>query len=184
MILLGLSGREAEAKAALDGLAPKLPPAKALVCEAWLLARGGRWPRRPSGCGSKLDDPDVAQAWADAMLRQGKSEGIFEALEPHALDAARWIRLAETARANSPARRGGRPLPQGPPDRPENAALLNNFAYVSLQLNAYDAEEVRAAARKAFALAPKNVSMIHTYATALLRTGKERECIALLQKER
>ncbi|HVE13441.1 MAG TPA: tetratricopeptide repeat protein, partial [Elusimicrobiota bacterium] len=101
MILLGLSGREAEAKAALDGLAPKLRPAKALVCEAWLLARGGKTAEAAERLRSKLDDPDVAQAWADAMLRQGKSDGIFEALEPHGLDAARWIRLAETARANS-----------------------------------------------------------------------------------
>ncbi|HVE13169.1 MAG TPA: tetratricopeptide repeat protein, partial [Elusimicrobiota bacterium] len=184
MILLGLSGKDAEAKAALDRLAPRLRPEKALVCEAWLLARGGKPAEAAGRLRSKLDDPDVAQAWADLMLRQGKSEGIFEALEPHGLDAARWIRLAETARANGLPAVAVALYRKALRTDGENAALLNNFAYVSLQLDAYNSDEVVAAAAKAFALAPKNVSMIHTYASALLKTKRERECIALLQKER
>jgi len=184
MILLGLSGKESEAKAALDALTPKLRPAKALICEAWLLARGGKPAEAAERLRSKLDDPDVAQAWAEVMLQQGKSEGLLEALQPHALDAARWIRLAETARANSLPAVAISLYRKALKTDAENAALLNNFAYVSLQQSSYDAEEVVGTAAKAFALAPKNPSMMHTYATALLKTGRERECISLLLKER
>ena len=188
MILLGLSGKEAEAKAALDRLSPRLPPGKRLVSEAWLLARGGKPAEAAEKLRSKLDDPEVAQAWADVTLRQGRAEGVLAALEPHALDAARWIRLAETARSNGLPAVAVAFYRKAIRTDPENAALLNNFAYVSLQLDAYNAEEVLAAAQKAFALAPaqapQRASVIHTYATALLKTGRSKECLALLEKER
>jgi cellulose synthase operon protein C len=184
MIFLGLSGKEAEAKAALDALAPRFRPAKALICEAWLLSRGGKLAEASDRLRTKLDDPDVAQAWADLMLRQGKPEGVLQALEPHALDAARWIRLAETARANGLPPVAAACYRKAIRTDGENVALLNNFAYLSLQLDSYNAEEVLAAARKALALAPKNVNVTHTTATALLKTGNEKECITLLQSDR
>jgi cellulose synthase operon protein C len=183
MILLGLSGKEEEAKAALAGLSPKLRAGNVLICEAWLLARGGKAAEAAERLRPKLEDPDVAQAWADVTLRQGKAEGVLQALEPHALDAARWIRLAETARANGLPAVAVALYRKALRTDKDNPALLNNLAYVSLQLDAYDAAEVVAFARKAVDLAPKNISILHTYATALLRTGKERDCISLLQKD-
>src|SRR5262249_23829720 len=101
MMLLGSSGKDVEARAVLDRLAPKLPPSRALPCEAWILSGAGKLAEAAERLKSKLDDADVAQAWAGATLRQGRSEGVLQALEPHALDAPRWISLAETARANS-----------------------------------------------------------------------------------
>jgi predicted Zn-dependent protease len=182
MILLGQSGKEKEAKAALDAISTKFPPAKALLCEAWILAQAGRLPEAAGKLRSKLDDPEVAQAWAEATLRQGKSEDVLQALDPHALDASHWIRLAETARANAQPAVAIAFYRKAMRTDPENPALLNNFAYVSLQLDGYNPEEVVTAARKAFGLMPQSGSVTHTYATALLRTGREKDCVALLEQ--
>ncbi|MBI4566722.1 MAG: tetratricopeptide repeat protein [Planctomycetes bacterium] len=181
MVLLARLGRIAEAKAALERISDRLSPARVIVCEAWMLLTEDRPAEAMERLASRLDDPDAAVYWAELTLLNGRPDGVIEALERHSLNAARWGRLGELARQQGFIAVAAACYRGALCSDPDNPQLLNNFAYASLQLDTFDEPAVLAAAKKACALIPDHPSVLHTYATALLRCGRERECINLLK---
>lgn len=64
-----------------------------------------------------------------------------------------------------------------------NAIILNNFAWSLLQTEeGSDNQLAVKIVEKAYKLAPKNLHILDTYATALMKNNKYKECISLLSK--
>ena len=182
MVLLARMGRPDDAREQWARLAPGLPPARAVLCEAWLLRQEGRTADALARLRSHMEDPHVAYSWAELTLTEGEAAGVVEALDRHPLDAGRWGRLGELARQKGSMSQAAGCYRRALKSDPDNAQLLNNFAFASLQLDAFDEAEVLAMARKATVVLPGNPSVLHTYATALLRCRKEQECVDRLDK--
>jgi predicted Zn-dependent protease len=64
-----------------------------------------------------------------------------------------------------------------------NAVVLNNLAWANLDGKEPDIERALWAAKKAHELAPDNPHILDTYADALVRAGKYRACVQLLDKD-
>jgi tetratricopeptide (TPR) repeat protein len=182
MVLLARMGRESEARDQFSLIAPQLPPERAALCDAWLLHREGRLPEAASRLRDHLQDTHAAVYWAELALMEGGSDGVLEVLDRHTLDAARWGKLGELARQKGLLSLAAQCYRRALRFDAENPQLLNNYAYASLQLDSFDETEVLAAAKKVASILPGNPSIVHTYAAALLRCRKERECVELLDK--
>jgi predicted Zn-dependent protease len=68
-------------------------------------------------------------------------------------------------------------------DSMANAVVLNNLAWANLEIKTPDLDLAVWAARKAHELSPLNLHIIDTYADALLRAKKYKDCINLLDKD-
>jgi predicted Zn-dependent protease len=180
--LLGRLKRWDAAQAALDRIAPKLPPQTVLLSKAWLLQQEGRHADAATILRDKLDDPALAYAWAESMLKLGRAEGVLEALDRRPLTVRQWSALADVALSKDLHAVSAACYRRAVRLDPENPTLLNNFAWEASRQEPFDAGEVIAAARKACALRPDDVNLLDTYATVLLRCKKEADCIALLEK--
>jgi predicted Zn-dependent protease len=64
-----------------------------------------------------------------------------------------------------------------------NAVVLNNLAWANLDTKTPDVKRALWAAEKAHDLAPDNPHILDTYADALLRAGKYRDCVHLLHAD-
>jgi len=60
------------------------------------------------------------------------------------------------------------------------AALLNNYAWTSLQSGVANMDDIIKAVEKANRLDPANPHILDTYAAVLLKAGKAKQCVALL----
>jgi predicted Zn-dependent protease len=69
-------------------------------------------------------------------------------------------------------------------DSSVTAMLLNNFAWALLQNESFDKRHVVSTAQRAYELAPDNPHILDTYATALIKSGKYKKCITLLEKNK
>ncbi len=183
-LLLAQLGKADEAKATLAKAGPEVTPVQARLCEAWLLQREGRAAEAAGLLRPHLDDALATSAWAELMIHQGKDQGVMDALARHKLEGPRWIQLGVMARQKELNALAVGCYRKAIEHEPENALLLNNYAWASLQLEAFDPEAVLAAARKASSLLPENSAVVHTYATALLKCRKDRECIEYLERAR
>jgi tetratricopeptide (TPR) repeat protein len=182
LVLLARMGRAEDARGQFSSIASNLPPERAVLCDAWLLQQEGRTADAVARLREHLQDPHVAICWAEVTLMDGRDDGVLGALDRHSLDAGRWGRIGELARQKGFMATAAGGYRRALRSDPENPQLLNNYAFASLQLESFDEPDVLAAARKACAILPGNPSVIHTYATALLRCRKEQECIELLDK--
>lgn len=141
--------------------------------------------------GACAANPVLADLKARALVKQGKESEARETYR-QALTSARSSQLlveyasflidagenAEASKVLSQAidSVGKRP---GATDA-GMAALLNNFAWTSLQSGVYNAEDIMKAAEKANRLDPSNPHILDTYAAILLKAGKAKQCVALL----
>jgi tetratricopeptide (TPR) repeat protein len=182
LVLLARLGRAPEAREELARAAASVTPDLAVLCRAWLLQQEGRPADAEAHLRENLQHPHAAFAWGELRLMDGRTEGVVEALGRHPLDAPRWGRLGELARRQGDLATAAACYRHALESDSDNPQLLNNFAYASLQLETFDEVQVLAMARKATVVLPGNPSVLHTYATALVRCRREQECIDLLDK--
>jgi tetratricopeptide (TPR) repeat protein len=182
LILLSRLGKSGDAREQLAALQPRLTPERFTLSEAWLLFQEGKTAEATNRLRTHLQDPNAAYYWAELTLAEGQSDGVMEALDRHPYDAARWGRLGEFASMKGVKTVAAECFRRALRHDPENAQLLNNFAYASLLTDSFNEAEVLAAAKKVHTMMPGNPSIVHTYASVLLRCRKERECLDLLDK--
>ncbi|MDD5676170.1 MAG: hypothetical protein PHC61_18505, partial [Chitinivibrionales bacterium] len=65
-------------------------------------------------------------------------------------------------------------------DSAGNTMLLNNLAWSLMQSASFSQEKVISIVKEAYALSPKNLHVLDTYAEVLNKTGNYKECIKLL----
>jgi cytochrome c-type biogenesis protein CcmH/NrfG len=109
---------------------------------------------------------------------------VLARLKDQRLPLGHWIQLAETAEE------------QGLPEaavfcyrralelKPDDPALLNNWAWNAMQQPGFNEAEVLQASRQALTKLPDNPDVLDTYAEALWRTGRHQECKRLLEEYR
>ena len=182
VIVLARMGRADDAREQLEAIRGQLPPERYTLTEAWLLNQQGKTSEAAERLRTQLQDSHAAYFWAELSLAEGRPQGVIEALDRHAYDAARWSRLGEIAWRKDLMGPAAECFRRAHRREPENAQHLNNFAYASLQSGSFDEAEVLAAAKKVHTMLPAHPSIVHTYASALLRCRKERDCLELLDK--
>ncbi len=183
LVLLARAGRAADARALLETVRARITPTQALACDAWIHECEGRLDAAAEILRGGIAEAVVAVRWADVMFRAGRDEGVVAALDAHALDGRLWLGLAERARERKLPAAASACYRRAMRSDPENPLVLNNFAWTSLQARTVDLADILAAARKAVALAPDHPSILHTYGTALLKAGRDTDCVALLERE-
>jgi predicted Zn-dependent protease len=122
----------------------------------------------------------VALEWARLCLVRGRGDDIVEALRPLDIGVREWWGLGRLAERHDQAAVAAAAYGQALRHDRDNPALLNNWAWASLQAGASDRDAVLGAAERAHRALPNNAEIVDTYSEALLRFERPFDCIDLL----
>ena len=119
--------------------------------------------------------------WAGLRIKMGKVENVMDKFPKDSMTVADWSRLASIAERSRQYGVAAQCYKQALKLDEGNAALLNNYAWVSMQLADFNHEEVLKAVKKAYSTLSDRSEVLQTYAEALNKCDKPAECITLLQ---
>jgi predicted Zn-dependent protease len=171
----------AKANRVLASLKPSIPGNDYAYYESWLLELGGDNEKAAAVLEQDLSTKSSIMRWAGLRLKMGKPDNVIDKLPEDSLKASDWEVLAAMAEKSKCYAVAVQCYSHALKHDENNAALLNNFAYASLQTPGFNREEVLKAIQKAYLSLSGRVEVLETYVEALNKCGKPAECIKFLQ---
>jgi predicted Zn-dependent protease len=179
--ILALSGDFAKAQETLSSLNGLINKNEFIYYQSWLAEIGGDTATAASILESDLSSKNIVLRWAKLRFEMGKTDKVMEKLVEDSMSVADWSALALIAEKRGSFDLCARCYNHALRHEEENPALLNNYAWASLQTSEFNHEEVLKAIKKADALLPDRAEVLQTYAEALNKCDKAGECIKLLE---
>jgi tetratricopeptide (TPR) repeat protein len=155
---------------------------QAKLLQAWLLERQGRGNLAAESLLASLDLMPAAVLWARLSLRHGQTVDVLQVLKRHQLTGKTWADMGQEAEKRQLWEVARECYAQALALIPQNPALLNNMAWVTLHAGKYDPEELLKLASQAYAALPGQQAALDTYANVLLALGQQQRAIELLEK--
>jgi predicted Zn-dependent protease len=165
----------------LETLKPAILKSDYLYYQSWLAELGGDNEKAAAVLEQDLSTKSFFMRWAGLRLKMGKADNVIEKLPEDSMKVADWSILAVVAEKSKCYTAAVQFYSRALKQDDGNAALLNNFAYASLQTPGFNREEVLKAVQKAYLSLSGRPEVLQTYAEALNKCGKPAECIKLLQ---
>ncbi|MBN1256750.1 MAG: tetratricopeptide repeat protein [Planctomycetes bacterium] len=178
-LLVGAKRLE-EAKKLLALIKSSLKDIEALRYEAQILEASGDLPGAINLLKTRLIDKDVAFYWASLMLKNKSPEGVLEVTQKHNYPSNAIGQLAILADMQGYPDLASMLYERAVEQDPNNFIWQNNFAWANLRSGNPDQEKILTAITKAFELAPGEISVLDTYASALTTFKQSEECVTLL----
>jgi tetratricopeptide (TPR) repeat protein len=127
-----------------------------------------------------LADRKVAMQWGSVQFKNKKEPVSWLPLLKQQFTRNEWAELAATADKEEFWAAARFCYEQALKLDPNDAVLLNNWAWAAMNTKEFDKEKVLDACRRAYAAFPRSLPVLDTFAEALLRVGRFEECINLL----
>ena len=182
--IFAFSGNYAKADETLRSIKPAIPKEDFLFYQSWLLELRGDLLGAASILESDLPSRKIAIRWALLRLKAGKMEGILEKLPKDSMKVSDWLQLASVTDKNKQYAYSTQFYKKAMKLDEGNTAVLNNYAYASMQTPGFNREEVLSAAKKAYMALSDRPEVLETYAEALIKCDKPADCIKLLQDKK
>ncbi len=176
-----IRGDLTRATEALTSLKPDLSKKDFIYYQSWIAELGGDTVKAAAVLEEDLSSKPVALRWAGLRLKLGKTDDVIARLPVDSLVVADWVRILSIAEKLRNYAFSVQCYKLALKLDPENATLLNNYAWASMQLPGFDRKKVIETAKKAFLLLSGRPEVLQTYAEALNKCDKPAECIKLLQ---
>jgi predicted Zn-dependent protease len=170
-----------KANRVLETLKPSIPGNDYRYYQSWLLELDGNPEKAAAVLEADLSTKSVIMRWAGLRLKMGKPDNVVDKVPGDSMTGADWSVLAAMAEKSKCFAAAAQCYSRALKHEEGNAALLNNFAYASLQTPGFNREEVIKAIQKAYVTLSGRPEVLQTYAEALNKCGKPAECIKLLQ---
>jgi len=179
--IYGLSGDLAKARETLASLGGSLDKSDLCYYQSWLAELEGDTAKAAALLEPNLSKKRMFMRWAGLRLHLGKTEGVFEKAPEDSMTVADWSRLAVMAQKKGLYVLCAQCYKQALKHDENNAALLNNYAWASMQTRGFNHEDVLKAIKKAYVSLSARPEVLQTYAEALNKCDKSAECIKILQ---
>jgi predicted Zn-dependent protease len=178
-----IRGDLAQAAGALASLKTELPKKDFIFYQSWLAELGGDTAKAAAVLEEDLSSKGIALRWAGLRLKLGKTEDVIARLPIDSMTVADWLRIVSIAEKRHDYAFCVQCYKLALKLDAENPALLNNYAWASMQIQGFNRDEVLKSVKKAFLSLSGRPEVLQTYTEALNKCGKPAECIKLLQEK-
>jgi predicted Zn-dependent protease len=176
-----ISNNPVKAEQVLSSLEGNIDKSSYSYYQSWLAELEGDTAKAAAFLESDLSTKSFFMRWASLRIKMGKVDNVMEKLNRDSMNVADWVKIAAIADKRKYYEFSSECYKNALMHETENAALLNNYAWASMQTSSFNHDEVLKAVKKAYNLMPDNIDVLQTYSEALNKCDKSKECINLLK---